>query len=89
MEEIKEKLDLILNSQVVMQSELIRLNSKIDTLDEKVNKRIDDLDEKVNQRINNLDEKFEQRFSSLEDTLEQDRKEIGNIFNDIFKKISA
>ena len=98
MEEINKKLDLILSSQVVIQTEVIRLNSKIDNLDEKVNKRIDDLDEKVNKRIDdldkkvnlridNLDQKFEQRFNELEETLEKDRQDIGNIFNDIVKMI--
>ena len=96
MEEIQEKLDLILSSQVAMQTEVIRLNYKIDNLDEKVNKRINDLDgkfekkfEETNQRINDLDLKFEQRFDELEETLEEDRKEIGNIINDIVKKIPA
>lgn len=89
MEEINKKLDLILSSQVVIQTEVIRLNSKIDNLDEKVNKRIDDLDEKVNLRIDNLDKKFEQRFDELEETLEKDRQDIGNIFNDIVKMIPA
>ena len=78
MDEMNKKLDLILSSQLVIQTEVIRLNSKIDNLDEKVNKRIDD-----------LDGKFEQRFDVLEETLEEDRKEIGNIFNEIFKKIPA
>ena len=78
MEEIKEKLDLILSSQVVTQTELIRLNSNIDALDEKVDRR-----------INALDEKFEKKFDKLEETLEEDRKEIGSIFNDIFKRLSA
>ena len=89
MEEINQKLDLILSSQVVIQTEVIRLNSKIDNLDERVNKRIDDLDEKVNLRIDNLDQKFEQRFDELEETLEKDRKDIADIFNDIVKKIPA
>ena len=89
MEEINQKLDLILSSQVVIQTEVIRLNSKIDNLDEKVNKRIDDLDEKVNKRMGDLDEKVEQRFDALEETLEEDRKELGNIINDIVKKIPA
>ena len=100
MEEINKKLDLILSSQVVIQTEVIRLNSKIDNLDEKVNKRIDDLDEKVNKRIDDLDEKFTKRindldqkyefkFTELEETLEKDRKDIAGIFNDIVKKIPA
>lgn len=89
MEEINKKLDLILSSQLVMQTEVIRLNFKIDNLDEKVNKRIDDLDQKVNKKIDNLDQKFEQRFDELEETLEQDRQDIANIFNDILKKIPA
>ena len=89
MEEINKKLDLILSSQVVIQTEVIRLNSKIDNLDEKVKKRIDDLDEKVNLRIDNLDKKFEQRFDELEETLEKDRQDIENIFNDIVKMIPA
>ena len=96
MEEINQKLDLILSSQLVIQTEVIRLNSKIDNLDEKVNKRIDALDEKfekkfeeTNKRIDVLDQKFEQRFDELEETLEEDRREIGNIFYEIFKKIPA
>ena len=76
MEEMNKKLDLILSSQLVIQTEVIRLNSKIDNLDEKVNKRIDV-----------LDQKFEQRFDELEETLEKDRQDIGNIFNDIVKMI--
>lgn len=96
MDEMNQKLDLILSSQLVIQTEVIRLNSKIDNLDEKVNKRIDALDEKfekkfeeTNKRIDVLDQKFEQRFDILEETLEEDRKEIGNIINDIVKKIPA
>ena len=118
MEEIKQKLDLILDSQVVMQTEVIRLNSKIDRLDEKfekkfeeTNKRIDSLDEKFENKFNQLDEKFEnkfnqldekfenkfnqldekfeKRFDILEESLEEDREEIGSIFNEIFKKLSA
>jgi len=85
MEEINKKLDLILSSQVVMQTEVIRLNSKIDALDEKFEKKF----EETNQRIDDLDAKFEQRLDVLEETLEQDRKKIENIFNDIVKKIPA
>ena len=62
MEEMNKKLDLILSSQLIIQTEVIRLNSKIDNLDEKVNKRIDDLDEKVNKRIDDLDEKINKKI---------------------------
>lgn len=67
MDEINKKLDLILSSQVVIQTEVIRLNSKIDNLDERVNKRIDDLDEKVNKRIDGSEEKFDKRINDLDE----------------------
>lgn len=86
MEEIKQKLDLILDSQLVVQTEVIRLNSKVDKLDEKFETKIDDLDKKFEKKIDNLDQKFEKRFDMLDKELEEDRDEIGNIFNDIFKK---
>ena len=78
MEEINQKLDLILNSQLVIQTEVIRLNSKIDNLDERVNKRIDDLDEKVNKRINDLEEKVNKRIDDLDDKF---TKKINDLFS--------
>lgn len=38
MEELKQKMDLILQSKVVVQSSVIKLNNKIDLLDQKFEK---------------------------------------------------
>lgn len=74
MQEIKEKLDLILESQIAVQTSVIKLNSRIDALDEKFERKFGE----TNQRIDALDEKFDNNI-----------KEIADMFNTVFQHISA
>jgi len=92
MEELKEKMDLILQSQIAVQSSVIKLNSKIDAFDEKFEKKF----EETNQRIDALDEKFErkfeetnQRITDLKEALNVELKDISDMFNTVFQHIPA
>lgn len=92
MQELKEKIDLILKSQVVMQKEVLKINSKIDMVDEKFEKKF----EETNQRIDQLDEKFEKKFvetnqkiDSLEGNLGESIEEISDMFRNVLESISA
>ncbi len=74
MEEIKQKIDLVLESQILVQSSVIKLSHKIDALDEKFEKKF----EETNQRINDLKE-----------DIDEDAKDIADMFNTVFRHIPA
>lgn len=72
MEEIKETLNLILKSQIEVQSSVIRLNSKIDAMDEKfekkfeeTNQKITDLREDVKVELNDISDMFKMVFQHM------------------------
>lgn len=90
MEELKQKIDLILESQITVQSSVIKLNKKIDALDEKFEKKF----EETNQRIDVLDEKFEkkfeetnQRITDFKDDFDENVEEISDMFKTVFQHI--
>ena len=92
MEELKQKMDLILESQIAVQTSVIKLNHKVDALDEKFEKKF----EETNQRIDALDEKFErkfeetnQRITGLQEDLKVELKDISDMFNTVFEHIPA
>ena len=92
MEELKQKIDLMLQSQISVQMSVINLNNKIDALDEKFEKKF----EETNQRIDALDEKFEkkfeetnQRITDLKDDLNVELNDISDMFKTIFQHIPA
>ena len=49
----------------------LRLEHRIDRLEESVNQRFNRLEESVNQRFNRLEESTNQRFNRLEDDMKQ------------------
>lgn len=67
MEELKQKIDLILESQIAVQSSVIKLNHKIDALDEKFEKKF----EETNQRITELDEDFDENIKEIVDMFKE------------------
>ena len=74
MEELKQKIDLMLESQIAVQSSVIKLNHKIDVLDEKFEKKF----EETNQTIIKFKEDFDVNI-----------KEISDMFNTVFENIPA
>ena len=74
MEELKQKMDLVLESQMLVQSSVIRLNNKVDALDEKFEKKF----EETNQTIAEFKEDFDENI-----------KDISDMFNTIFENIPA
>lgn len=74
MEELKQKMDLILESQILVQSSVIKLSNKIDALDKKFEVKF----EETNQKI-----------TDLQEGIEKDTKDIADMFNTVFQHIPA
>ena len=84
MEEFNRKLDLILDSQIAVQTSVIKLNNKIDTLDEKFERKF----EETNQRIDALDEKFERKFEETNQRIDILDKKFENKFEETNQRIT-
>ena len=83
MDEINQKLDLILKSQD-------NLNQKIDTVKEELTQRIDKVEERLYlHRFENLEKFAEMKkdFQKLDAKLDRNLNEISEIFNNIFSVI--
>ena len=88
MQEIKEALDLIIKSQAAMQTEVTKLNSKIDDTNERIyalDERFEQKLDETNQRISTLDQKFEKRIDAVESRLDQ---KISLCYNKLDQKLN-
>lgn len=92
MEEINEKLNLMIDLQKYMQKDLTNLNDKYEKLDNK----IDAVNENLNSKIDKLEHKVDRNrveallyYKNLDKKLDENLEDIGEMFRDLFSNMPA
>lgn len=83
MEEINQKLNLIIDLQKYMQKDLTNLNDKYEKLDNK----IDNVEINLSQRIDKLEEKVDSNYEKLDNKIDAVNENLNNKIDELEHKV--